>query len=353
MAAGLLAISAAGLNAQRLQYRVLAEGQAVDGRLWLYAGGWGWLERVELGRIEGGTLDATVTPETFPEQWRFAANNGYLVALETDGGRWYRSEMRVSPHEPPEAVIARSALLESLPSFVAELGSVETLGGEARTLVLPEQKERRITLLHEDGSPLAGETIGVDLFVWRQNHCGAAQGLGFTTGAVLGERTTDARGSFSVPDSGTTLLLRRRYYPVVDSGSGAVLRQHRDTVEIEPGDDVTIRSMWDAPRSEGAVSVRLLSLNGEPVPGWYVVFDMNFNTCGPPTYFQGPSDAQGWIRFQTSAGLPASLTRAMTVHGADVPGGDIWDRPRIHDLTREELLRFARDGTITLRLEKP
>ena len=355
LAAVLLAVSATGLTAERLQYRVLAGGQAVEGRLWLYAGGWGWLERVELARIDAGGLDAAAAPKTFPEQWRFAANNAYLVALETDGGRWYRSEMRVSPHEPPEAVITRSALSELLPGFVAELGSVQTLSGGQRTLVLPDQQERRITLLHEDGTPFAGERVEADVFVWRQNHCGVAVGLGYPIlgRGALGIHRTDENGSFSVRAPDATIVLRREHIPVVASSESAVLRRRMDTVEIEPGGDVTIRSLWHPPPSTGPLRVRLLDPRGEPIAGWFAAWDMNTNTCGPPIRIAGPSRADGWIRFDTDAGVPAELTRELVIYDSDVREGGPWDRRLVHRLTQDELLRFARNGSITLRLEKP
>ena len=78
---------------------------------------------------------------------------------------------------------------------------------------------------------------------------------------------------------------------------------------------------------------------------------MNTKTCGPPIQILGPSGDDGWILFDTPAGLPTALTRSMAVYNSDVREGGPWDRRLVHRLTREELLHFARDGSITLRLE--
>jgi len=74
-AAALCAILAVEARAAGLRYRVLAQGavrQAVDGRLWLYAAGHGWMERIELGQIRAGDLETVMSGETFPERWPFA-----------------------------------------------------------------------------------------------------------------------------------------------------------------------------------------------------------------------------------------------------------------------------------------
>jgi len=180
-------------------------------------------------------------------------------------------------------------------------------------------------------------------------------GLGYPVQSrgALGVHRTSQNGSFTLKAPHATIVLRREHIPVVASSGGAVLRQRVDAVEIEPGGDVTIRSLWRPPPSRSDGRVRLLDPSDSPIAGWYVTWAMNTNTCGPPILFFGPSDAEGWIHLEGPKGLPLTLTREMSVHGADAPSGEPWDRPKIRNLTQEELLRLARDGTITLRIEKP
>jgi hypothetical protein len=357
--AALLAFSCVALLAQgsspsELDYHLEAQSvdqEAVDGRLWLYAAGWGWLDRVQLGRVVAGNLKLSLSDAAFPAGWAFAPNQGYLVALETNSARWYRSSMIISHQEPQREAIDRPALRDLLPRLIEELGSPKAGRDVGKTLVLPTQAARRITLLHEDGTPLVGETVGVDLIIWRQNHCGAAVGLGWgsASNAALGTFTTDERGSLSVIAPDAALVLRRRHFPIVDTGEGAALRQAADVVEVPAGSDVTIRSLWSNPPHREA-AIRVLSPTGEPISGLYVDWSINTKTCGTPIEIAGPSDADGWIRFAVR--LPVSLTLSMAVYNSDVREGGPWDKRLLYRLSREELLRFASEGSITLRLAK-
>ncbi len=350
---------AAGLCAQTLEYRVLAKGEeaprAVEGRLWLYAGGWGWLNRVELGRVEGGDLRIAVAPALIPDDWPPEPYRGYLAAFETDEGLWFPSSMHAARRDPPAEGFSREMVLQEIPSLIAETGALQTLGSGGKTLVLPKQGERRITLLHEDGTPLAGERLNIDVYVWRQNHCGVAVGLGrpIVAEGLLGSRTTDDHGTVIVRAPDAPLFFRRRHYPVVDSGFGGTLREDRDAVEIPPGSDVTVQTRWERPESVDRLEVRLSDPSGQPISGWYAAWDQSFNTCGPPIFIEGPSDTEGRIQFGDRGGSQPELTRSLTIYDSDVREGGSWDTRLVHRLTREELLRLAGNGSIGLTLERP
>jgi hypothetical protein len=116
-----------------------------------------------------------------------------------------------------------------------------------------------------------------------------------------------------------TLMLGRAHYPKVESGATAILRKATDVVQVSPGGDVTIRSRWESPPVVD-LAVRLVETDGRPIEGWYVDWSFNSDTCGPPIQVEGPSDADGWIRFEA----PVELTAAMAVYDSDVRGGGPW-----------------------------
>jgi hypothetical protein len=137
------------------------------------------MDRVELASITGGEMRITAGADSYPVRWRFDPQQEYLLALETERGRWYRSEMLISSPEAGGRAVTRANLAARFPEMLAEMGEVE----RGRTLTLPAHLPRRITLLHEDGTPLAGIVVEVDVLVSRQNHCGIAMGLGRGQGA--------------------------------------------------------------------------------------------------------------------------------------------------------------------------
>lgn len=185
--------------------------------VWVYVIGWGGLERVEAGVVRGGVvhvrLDSADVPVPTPES--------FLVAIEFPDGRWYRGPD--FPQDGGNSGTSAEEFIGAFDAYFRRLSSAKASADRVPLLVLPAFVERRVRLLHEDGSPLVGRQVPIDVYVTQRNHCGAHRGLHFAE--PLAVETTDERGQvvfMSQPGVGLYLVLprsprsRRRILP----GSG-------------------------------------------------------------------------------------------------------------------------------------
>lgn len=148
-----------------------------SGDVWLYSYSWYGLQKLKLATIENNVVEVPLDAEKVRRALDPHPNtDAYVVVLQLPENLWYRT-----PDLPADSFWTNFA------QVMDELGRSVALAAGETLLVLPTPTRRRITLLHENGRPVANASVPVSIYLYDTNHCG------FHTGLLLGMFTTDGR----------------------------------------------------------------------------------------------------------------------------------------------------------------
>ncbi|MBI3697234.1 MAG: hypothetical protein HY238_20660, partial [Acidobacteria bacterium] len=232
---------------------------ALSGKVWLYHYIWGGLGSVELARIEDGRAHIRLSRERLASEIRRNLHPGaYLVVLEFPGGQWYRT-----------ADLDHLSLFSRLDASLHALGKARREPSGETLLVLPPASKRRITLRFEDGRPAPGREVHVSIFISRENHCGAHEGLD------LGAFRTDPRGAIEFLAPLVKLYLDAPHYER-EKEYWAV-----NGLTVGPEPDVVVQKAWDLPKRHYELRVR--AADGSPAAGVVISQTLRTRECGVST----------------------------------------------------------------------
>jgi hypothetical protein len=161
-----------------------------------------------LGTIHNGIAEIPLAVEAIKLELNPHINTeACVLALQLPDNLWYRT-----PDIPPERFWPNfEHVLDGLGQSVS-LATAETL------LILPTHTRRHVTLLHEDGRPVANARVLVSLYLYDTNHCGVHTGL------PLGTLVTNAEGGFTLLAQPLPLYLdSMNYYEKIGSGPAGAL----------------------------------------------------------------------------------------------------------------------------------
>ena len=259
---------------------------------------WGDADRLPLA-VQGERLNLDLSPSWLRSRWprRFADLEKAYLYVQAEGYapicslpfHWLGS------HEAPKSpglVLVTIDFRQGVPARLHEGEYAE------RTIVLHRPRTRRVTLVGDDGKPLAGVRGSVYMFWSASNHCG------FLSGAEpLGTFVSDEAGQFTVPDG--------------DFQYALVLQDRRSVFRAPPGPGVTtiiqnlvsptgaqastLISFLHPPNTTFGVHqfarrplvVRVLR-DGKPLPQVTLMGSIA-NCCGACSGPLGTSDAEGRI----------------------------------------------------------
>ena len=323
-----------------------------EGTIWVYGTGWGWIAPHEVAKIRDGIAEISLNAADFP----FVTDDGVpaaeklLVAIELGDGSWYRG-----PDHPPSGQRSgdpRTTLrtfVTAFGSYFHQLGRLDSLENGTITLILPPLVERRITLLHEDGSPVVGKKVRTELYIGTSNHCGVHMGLLYLRGEAH-SLTTDDRGQITFRSQpGFPLYLDVSWWPKISPGGSLwVWREYRTGIRTDGADDVVLRSRWQHPEHK-TVSLAIRDHNGHGVVGLFAHWKGALRGCGIYSNGFGPSDSKGVV----SMSVPTETTKEIYIRNPNFKKGDPWKQRILRSLTEDERGRLLRNGRLTVTLDPP
>ena len=241
------------------------------GKVWIYGAGWGWINRVQVAEIRDGMVPMRFGVSDFP----FIEYDGrptaekFVVAIEVNDGSWYRGPDYPPTGEKKQVHVPVQELIENFGPYFHQLGRLDSLEDGVITVVLPPLVDRRLTFLHEDGSPAVGMKVPIDLYVTKGNHCGVHQGLRvppYDGKRHLAVEVTDDLGQVVFRSQpGAVLYVDLSWWPRTSpSESRWVWRVHRIGVRTDTSDNVVIRSRWE-PIKFSTVELEIRDRLGRPV----------------------------------------------------------------------------------------
>lgn len=222
----------------------------------------------------------------------------FVVVLQLPENLWYRS-----PDVPPERFWANFAHL------LDELGKAVALTAGETLLVLPTPAMRHITLLHQDGRPVANMKVDLSIYLYDTNHCGVHTGL------PLGTFITKPDGGIDVVTQSVPLYLDSiDYYEEI--GSRPASMEYEENFGLKTGieDKLVIRKAWaSGPLSsqsdlrEQDFELKVLTPDGSPRPGVEIAETIRANTCGVLGGSVGETDVNGVARFKIVPSVVAEV----------------------------------------------
>jgi hypothetical protein len=313
-----------------------------DATVWIYVIGWGSVERVKAGVIRGGVFDAVLDSAEVP----VSSPEIFLAAIEFSDGRWYRG-----PDFPTEGANSHASaeeFVEGFDAYFRSLGRPQPSPDRAPSLLLPAFVERRITLLNEDGSPLVGRPVPLDVYVTQRNHCGVHLGLRFAE--PLAEETTDERGQVMfVSQPGVALYLGTTSWPKVSpADSPWVWREVSVGIRTDTTDRMVIRRRWDEVERR-TFTLEIQEHDGRPAAGYGVLWTGAGATCGFFGQEFGPTDRDGLIDME----IQAELTSGIQILRHPYDSGQPAYSQKLTELSEDQRGRLVRDGRLTVTLPRP
>ena len=320
-----------------------------DGTIWIYGSGWGWISRFEVAKIRDGIAEIRLDADDLPfttDDGKPASDN-LIVAVELSDGSWYRGPDHPPPGQRRDARATLRSFVTGFGPYFHQLGRLDSLENGTTTVILPPLVERRITLVHEDGSPFVGKSIPIELFITNSNHCGGHMGL-LRDGGKAPWLTTDDRGQITFrAQPGIPLYLHIEWWPKISPpGSRWVWREQRRGIRTDGADDVVLRNRWQ-PVGWKPVSLAIQDLNGRPVPGLKVFWQGSLRGCGIYSNGFGPSDSKGVISMR----IPTETTKEIYIRNPNFKKGDPWKQRSLKSLTEDERGRLLRAGQLTVTLD--
>jgi hypothetical protein len=267
-----------------------------SGDVWLYSYSWYGLQKLKLATIENAVATIRLDAEKVRREFDPHPNtDAYVVVLQLPENLWYRT-----PDISPDSFWTNFAhVMDRLGQSVA-LAAGETL------VVLPTPARRRITLLHEDGRPVANASVPVSIYLYDTNHCA------FHTGLPLGMFTTNASGSFQVLTPSVPLYLDSMiYYRKIGEGPAGAAFEENIGLKTGVEDNLVIQEAWvlrgqsDLPEQE--LQLQILSPEGAPRPNIEIEATIRANTCGALNGSLGQTDATGTAHIKVSPPAVAKL----------------------------------------------
>ncbi len=289
---------------------------AVGGVVWLLRYSRYGLQLQRIGLIRDGSATIAFQSDIMPDldHPNKSADNHYVAAFELSGAQWYLSR----PIDP-------NSFFVDLPVAIETIGNTLDDGpGAPRSIGLAEPDLRIITLLNEDGTPVASKSVGLAVHVNNVNHCGMEEG------PDLGGRVTDGGGRIFVRSPPLPLTLDALFFSARSDGYYI-----RRGIVVGTARDVVIRRTWNLPYR--SVALKVFDAAGKPVKGLDVEAQYRSDMCGAVLGRPGTTDASGVARLsvqQLAIGeiwtkLPSGATRTLTA-------------PELH-------LLFSR-GSLTIRI---
>jgi hypothetical protein len=254
------------------------------------------LQKLKLATIENSVAEVPLDAEKVRRELDPHPNtDAYVVVLQLPENLWYRT-----PDLPPDSFWTNFA------QVVDELGQSVALAAGETLLVLPTPTRRRITLLHEDGRPVANASVPLSIYLYDTNHCG------FHMGLPLGMFTTNASGSIQVLTPSVPLYLDSMiYYQKV--GTGPVGAAYEESIGLKTGaeDNLVIQKAWvldgqsDLPEQD--LQIQILTPEGAPRPNIEIDETIQANTCGELSENVGQTNATGTAHIKVSPPAIAKL----------------------------------------------
>jgi hypothetical protein len=269
-----------------------------SGSIWLYCYSWYGLQSLKLGSIDGGVAEVSLAVEAIKSELNPHINtDACVLVLQLPDNLWYRT-----PDISPERFWPHFAhVLDGLGHSVS-LATGETL------LILPKLARRQITLLHEDGRPVANAKVLVSIYLYDTNHCGVHTGL------PIGTLVTNADGGFNLLAQSVPLYLdSMNYYQKVGSGPAGTAYQEIIGLKTGAEDDLVIRKAWapgalsnqnDLPEQE--LELQILTPGDSPRAGVEIDETLRANTCGLNGSV-GETDSTGTARIKVVPPVVATL----------------------------------------------
>lgn len=307
-------------------YRFTIAGVPVaEGELWLYYYGWGYVERRRLGDVRRGETEIRPTAEALVGDAEIPENvEAVLVALHVPGVGWY--EILDVGHRP-----GPTTPMPPLPT-----GQVPLAPGGPVDLPAPVRQELR--LLNPDGSPRAGQTMTVEIFLSRENHCGVHRTFEGTDARF--ELTTDADGvaEFTAPLSAIWLAA-----PFYSERGGPLGRQltREPGVRLPVSTRHAIQRIWDR-EPVRTFSIRVQRPDGSPATSAHLWVNESIYACGVTWSPAGAADAGGEIVASFAPEHQAMIWIADEDGGLD--GREVLTEPQLEELYRTGALTIVWHG---------
>jgi hypothetical protein len=253
-------------------YRFTQAGRPVQsGELWLFYYGWGYVETYSLGQIRGGSVRVQLSDVIVrdhikpPDNWEM-----FAVIVEVPNIGWYRTS--------------------DLGDFVADtvsaldrLGTVQVRAG-IHVVDLPAPVKQKIRALNQDGTPRAGLTLRLEMYVTEANHYGVHHGLG-----EVREVTTDRNGEAELVAPIYPLYVENEFYEETQQPSGRALERKRGE-RLEAGQEHTLQHVWDrAPDRTFRLHIR----NADGTAGSGALYAREGYGCDAGSILRGTTDARG------------------------------------------------------------
>ncbi len=213
---------------------------------------------------------------------------------------------------------------------------------------MPAFVERRITLLNEDGSPLVGRRVPIDIYVTQRNHCGAHRGLRFAEPLTV--ETTGARGQVTfVSQPGVALYLDTWSRPMVSTvDSPWVWRELSVGIQTDATAEIVIRRRWEEVERR-TVTLELREHDGRPAAGYGVLWLGAGAPCGFFGNGFGPTDRDGLVDMEIEAELTSEIQILHRHYDSDRPAYT----QKLIELSEDQRGRLMRDGRLTVTLPAP
>jgi hypothetical protein len=295
--------------------------EQATGSVWLYSYSWYGLQSLKLGDIVNGLAEIPTDMEKIRSGLDPHPNtDAFVLVLQFPQNVWFRS-----PDIEPATVWAK--LWEDF----NRLGQSTSLAGGDTLVVLPQPVERRITLLHEDGRPVANFRLNPSIYLWNSNHCG------FHMGLALGEHVTDQSGTIEVVAPLVPLYLDGLFY-AENKGPGPAGTEYEANSGMKLGSEatITVRKALIDDFSYQEFSLRVLDSDGTPLKDLDIARAERTGGCDGTDRI-AKTDSEGWVHIQLT---PQLVGQIMIFRG---------DK-QILALTTDQLRELFANKTLTVKL---
>jgi hypothetical protein len=363
----------------------LSNSPVAQGKLVMYYSSWGnTLHRLDLGLVRGGypelptfdTFLAALDVEAKQQQWA----DQFWIVLETpeSGAERHGTNVSVfltSPEKPawyqtPQLVTYASGtsqsdvaarwsgekIYQALPAWIAKLGASNT-----NVVSIPTPVLRTIWLKNLDASPRVGQSLTVQPFVTRSNHCGVHLSFRPPPATLISDR--DGKVQFYAPLKPlaieTGYLVRRDASSSMQAGQASADTKRQvwaseGSIDVGAKPAETLTQQWSIATAERRYEITVIAPAGVRLPVLTLGALGATNTCGASSYPVGQSVALA----HDATARPAKSDMATIVVALDfntidlvwIAPEELWDNSKatLYNFSAADIAELIRFGRITV-----
>jgi hypothetical protein len=241
------------------RYRFSMAGQPLNGTVWVYYFGYGYIDHFEAGRITRGVATVHAGHELLEHGVDSLGSNGpsFIIAVEVPGTGWYRS----------------AEFGDLTGGFAKALESMNEGPRVAGRINLAAPVRQTIHARNADGSPRRGEILNLSTYVWNDNHCARHEGFDDDVRRVR----TGANGDATFVAPLADLFLTNSFY-AEHQVRGMRSLSREEGARLPAGREHVVQGAWQraAPRE---FRIRVAFADGTPAATAVLIESEDRHTC--------------------------------------------------------------------------